>query len=68
MDKSLSTSTQAIAVTALLAMSTYLFAKLYYIRFKQNAHIPQLPPSFFWGHLITFYEFTKRGIPDRHPG
>lgn len=68
MAKSLPTSTLAIAVTALLAASTYLCTKLYYKRVKQNAHIPQLPRSFFWGHLLIFNEFTKRGIPDRHPG
>lgn len=59
---------QAIAVAGLLVTGTYLYSKLYYRRFKQNAHIPQLPSSLLWGHLLVFDEFTKRGIPDRHPG
>ncbi|KAJ0109374.1 hypothetical protein J7T55_000299 [Diaporthe amygdali] len=60
----LTNPTLAFAITGLLATGTYLCTKLYHRRFKQNAHIPQLPPSFLWGHLMVFYEFTKRGIPD----
>lgn len=59
---------QAFAVAGLLVTGTYLYTKLYHRRFKQNAHIPQLPSSLLWGHLKVFDDFTKRGIPDRHPG
>lgn len=58
----------ALTVASLLIAATYLYSKLYYKRFKQNAHLPQLPPSLLWGHLMTFDKFTKRGITDRHPG
>lgn len=59
---------QAIAVSGLLVAGTYIYTKLYYRRFRQNAHIPQLPSSLLWGHLMVFDKFTKQGIADRHPG
>lgn len=59
---------QAVVVTSLLLTAVYLYRKLYHKRFVQNAHIPQLPPSLFWGHLLVFDSFTKRGASDRHPG
>ncbi|RWA11130.1 hypothetical protein EKO27_g3956 [Xylaria grammica] len=54
-----------IAGTTLLA--SYFYTKLRYVRLTQYAHIPQLPPHRFWGHLKAFGELTQRGIPDRHP-
>ncbi|OTB07439.1 hypothetical protein M426DRAFT_20136 [Hypoxylon sp. CI-4A] len=56
-----------LTIASLLVTATYLYIKLYSKRFKQNAHLPQLPPSLLWGHLRTFDDFTKRGIKDRHP-
>lgn len=58
----------AFTVASLFVAGTYLYTKLHYRRFKQNAHIPQLPSSLLWGHLKLFDELTKRGIVDRHPG
>ncbi|KAI1447778.1 cytochrome P450 [Annulohypoxylon stygium] len=58
---------QAFVVASLLVTGTYLYSKLYYRRFKQNAHLPQLPSSLLWGHLMVFDKFTKEGILDRHP-
>ncbi|KAI1455996.1 cytochrome P450 [Annulohypoxylon moriforme] len=58
---------QAFAIASLVITGTYLYSKLYYRRFKQNAHIPQLPSSLLWGHLLAFDKFTKQGILDRHP-
>lgn len=63
-----SVSVQAVLGTLVLLASAYLYNKLHYRRFRQNAHIPQLPPSLLWGHLRLFDQFTKQGIPDRHPG
>ncbi|KAI0391558.1 cytochrome P450 [Xylariaceae sp. FL0594] len=63
----LRTPLQAVVITLFLLTAAYLYRKLYYKRFVQNAHIPQLPPSLLWGHMLTFHSFTKRGIPDRHP-
>lgn len=59
--------TQAILVTSIVAVSTWLYRKLYHKRFEQNAHIPQLPSSLLFGHLIKFDEYTKKGALDRHP-
>ena len=59
---------QAVAVASLLVLFTYLYSKLYYMRFKQNAHFPQLPPSLLFGHLTTFGKIMKQGHLDRHPG
>ncbi|KAI1095024.1 cytochrome P450 [Rostrohypoxylon terebratum] len=58
---------QAFVIASLVITSTYLYGKLYYRRFKQNAHLPQLPSSLLWGHLMAFDKFTKEGILDRHP-
>ncbi|KAI1112398.1 putative cytochrome P450 monooxygenase [Nemania sp. NC0429] len=58
---------QGVVISSLLLTAVYLFRKLYHKRFIQNAHIPQLPPSLLWGHLLTFDSYTKRGISDRHP-
>ncbi|KAI1385039.1 cytochrome P450 [Hypoxylon trugodes] len=59
--------TKALAIASLLVTVVYLYGKLYYKRFKQNAHLPQLSSSLLWGHLMAFDDFTKRGITDRHP-
>lgn len=61
-------SVQAMLVTAVLLAGAYLYNKLLYKRFRQNAHLPQLPSSLLWGHLLLFDKFTKRGAIDRHPG
>uniref|UniRef100_A0A1Y1MQQ1 Cytochrome P450 n=1 Tax=Photinus pyralis TaxID=7054 RepID=A0A1Y1MQQ1_PHOPY len=62
-----SVSVQALLVTAVLLAGAYLYRQLHYRRFRRNAHIPQLPPSLLWGHLLLFDKYTKQGIPDRHP-
>ncbi|KAH7323262.1 putative cytochrome P450 monooxygenase [Stachybotrys elegans] len=58
---------QAAVVASIVIVGTYLYSKLYYHRFKLNAHIPQLPSSLLFGHLIAFDAFTKKGVLDRHP-
>ncbi|KEY72659.1 hypothetical protein S7711_09159 [Stachybotrys chartarum IBT 7711] len=63
----LPTPTQAFVAASLVIAGTYLYSTLSYRRFKQNAHLPQLPSSLVWGHLITFDAFTKKGAADRHP-
>ncbi|KAK8001003.1 cytochrome P450 monooxygenase [Apiospora marii] len=67
MDSVLAQPMQAFAITVTLITVTVLYRKLYHKRFRQTAHIPQLPPSLLWGHLKIFYDFTMRGKPDRHP-
>lgn len=67
MPLSLPTPTQAFVAASLVIAGTYLYSTLSYRRFKQNAHLPQLPSSLVWGHLITFDAFTKKGAADRHP-
>ncbi|KAI0883929.1 cytochrome P450 [Annulohypoxylon maeteangense] len=63
----LASPVQAFVIASLVVTGTYLYSKLYYRRFKQNAHLPQLPSSLLWGHLMAFDRYTKQGIPDRHP-
>ncbi|KAI1388507.1 cytochrome P450 [Hypoxylon trugodes] len=58
---------QGFVVAFLLVVVTYFYSKLHYKRFKQNAHIPQHPPSLLWGHLAIFDKFSKQGAADRHP-
>ncbi|KAK8045466.1 cytochrome P450 [Apiospora rasikravindrae] len=58
---------QALVVAALVLIGTYLYRKLYHMRFVALAHLPQHPSSLCWGHLRVFDEFMKRGIADRHP-
>ncbi|KAI0097660.1 putative cytochrome P450 monooxygenase [Nemania sp. FL0031] len=67
MAANLGTPMQAVVISSLLLTAVYLYRKLYYKRFIQNAHIPQLPPSLLWGHGLTFESLTKRGASDRHP-
>lgn len=59
---------QAFAITAVLITVTILYRKLYDRRFRQTAHLPQLPSSLLWGHLKLFDEYSRRGKLDRHPG
>ncbi|KAF4460676.1 cytochrome P450 [Fusarium albosuccineum] len=56
-----------IVVAALSLLVTYLYTTLRFKRFKQYAHLPQLPPSLLWGHMRVYDEFMKRGNKDRHP-
>ncbi|KAF5012253.1 hypothetical protein FDECE_1634 [Fusarium decemcellulare] len=56
-----------IVVVALSLLVTYLYTTLRFKRFKQYAHLPQLPPSLLWGHMRVYDEFMKRGNKDRHP-
>ncbi|RYO85915.1 hypothetical protein DL762_004994 [Monosporascus cannonballus] len=67
MASSLPGSVQAVAIASLLVTFTYLYGKLHYRQFKQNAHLPQLPSSLLFGHLMTFNKITKQGHTDRHP-
>lgn len=54
-----------IAASTLLV--TYLCVKLRYKRLTQYGHLPQLPPSVVWGHMLAYDEYSKRGEADRHP-
>ncbi|KAI0010842.1 cytochrome P450 [Xylariaceae sp. FL0662B] len=54
-------------VAAAIILASYLYTQLRYIRFRQYAHIPQLPNHLLWGHLKVFGEFMHRGVLDRHP-
>ncbi|KAK8032071.1 hypothetical protein PG990_001805 [Apiospora arundinis] len=56
-----------LTFTAAIITGAFLYRNLYYRRFIQNAHIPQLPPSLLWGHIKVFYDYTKQGKLDRHP-
>ncbi|KAI0399829.1 cytochrome P450 [Xylaria palmicola] len=58
---------KTLGIPLLLVAGVYLYHKLYFKRFIHNAHIPQLPSSLLWGHLVMFDKFTKRGVQDRHP-
>jgi len=55
-------------LSAAILLASYLYARLNYVRFRQYAHIPQLPNHLLWGHLKTFGKFMQRGKHDRHPG
>ncbi|KAI1396057.1 cytochrome P450 [Hypoxylon fuscum] len=54
-------------LAAATLLVSYLYTKLRYLRFRQYAHLPQLPNHLLWGHLKIFGEFMNRGIHDRHP-
>lgn len=56
-----------LIASAVLAVA-YLYYSLYQRRFRHNSHIPQLPRSLLWGHLLLFDKYTKQGLPDRHTG
>ncbi|KAI0107469.1 cytochrome P450 [Nemania sp. FL0031] len=56
-----------IVLTGAALLVSYLFSRLWYLRFTQYGHIPQLPSHLLWGHLKLFGEFTSRGVQDRHP-
>ncbi|KAK8004008.1 hypothetical protein PG989_003727 [Apiospora arundinis] len=56
-----------LTFTAAIITGAFLYRNLYYRRFIQNAHIPQLPSSLLWGHIKVFYDYTKQGKLDRHP-
>ncbi|KAH8892801.1 cytochrome P450 [Thozetella sp. PMI_491] len=57
-----------VILTVFSLLATYCYAKLRYKRFKQFAHIPQLPASLLLGHLKTFDDFVRRRTPaNRHP-
>ncbi|KAK7953133.1 cytochrome P450 monooxygenase [Apiospora saccharicola] len=68
MDIALERPLLAFAIAAVVIAATLLYQNLYYRRFQQFAHLPQLPPSLIWGHLKHFNDFTNRGKLDRHPG
>ncbi|KAK1762225.1 cytochrome p450 [Phialemonium atrogriseum] len=53
-------------LAAIPLLVVYLIREIHYRRFKQHADLPQLQPSFIWGHLKAFNEFLSRGSPDRH--
>lgn len=57
-----------LATSIVAVVGTYLYRKLYYIRFKQSAKLPQLPPSLLFGHLIKFHQLSKNHPADGHPG
>jgi cytochrome P450 len=52
--------------TALMLFAVYIVRKLYYKRYQHNAHLPQMPKSFLFGHLRKLNEMTKREPTDRH--
>ncbi|KAK8131103.1 hypothetical protein PG984_007541 [Apiospora sp. TS-2023a] len=67
MERILARPVQALAVAALALLVTYMYRKLHHMRLVAHAHLPQHPPSLFWGHLKVFDEFIKRGVTNRHP-
>ncbi|KAK2025836.1 cytochrome P450 52A11 [Colletotrichum zoysiae] len=50
----------SVALLALPALLLYFYLALYYRRFKQYAHFPQLKPSLLWGHLKAVNDFHQR--------
>lgn len=60
--------TSILVVAAIPAVVFYLFQKLYYIRFRQYAAWPQMPPSLLWGHLKVMNDFIESGAKQRHVG
>lgn len=50
-----------------LVLISYCYSWVYYRRFKQYAGLPQLPTSFFLGHLKVVNGFIRRMKPDSHP-
>lgn len=61
-------ATATIITASVFAVAAYVYNKLRETRITRNAHLPQLRPSWFWGHMLLFDKFTKRGVIDRHPG
>lgn len=59
---------QGLILTTVLVVGAYVYRSLHEKRVGRNAHIPQLPSSLLWGHLLQFDKFTKQGHADRHPG
>ncbi|PHH63896.1 hypothetical protein CDD81_5344 [Ophiocordyceps australis] len=54
-----------IAVAALLAAR--LYNKIYFVRYCQFSSIPQLPNSFFFGHLKLLGQYMKHSPAGAHP-
>ncbi|KAK8053332.1 cytochrome P450 [Apiospora saccharicola] len=67
MERILARPVLALAIAALALLVTYMYRKLHHMRLVAHAHLPQHPPSLFWGHLKVFDEFIKRGVTNRHP-
>lgn len=55
-------------VFLLLPLAVWLFVRLRYLRLRQLAHLPRLPPSLVWGHLKALHSFVQQGPVDRHHG
>lgn len=55
---------QFIAIIVIISCCGY---GIHHRRFRQYAGLPQLPPSFFMGHLKVVDEFIRRMKPDSHP-
>ncbi|KAK5655633.1 hypothetical protein OQA88_5564 [Cercophora sp. LCS_1] len=55
-----------LVVAALVAVVAYLYLKIRHARFEQFKKLPQLKPSFLWGHMKLFDDFIKQGKPDVH--
>jgi cytochrome P450 len=55
-----------LLLLAALPMALFLaYRYVYYLRFQQFAHIPQLPSSLLWGHLATMGKLMGREKPRR---
>jgi hypothetical protein len=55
-----------LLLLALPLALAYLYSALWHKRFKQFADLPQLKPSFLWGHLKALHEFTLKATPGIH--
>ncbi|KAL3446037.1 cytochrome P450 [Aspergillus insuetus] len=53
-------------LTAIPFLALYLLDRTRYLRLQQYARLPQLPPSWIWGHLKTLDEVMGQGDRRRH--
>ncbi|KAB5531389.1 cytochrome P450 [Coniochaeta sp. 2T2.1] len=56
----------SLLVAAAILLVAYLLKEAHYRRFKQYAVLPQLKPSFVWGHMKAIHETGLRGRPSQH--
>jgi hypothetical protein len=55
-------------VTAIPLLALYLLERTRYLRLRQYARFPQLPPSLIWGHMKALDEVMGEGDRRRHIG
>lgn len=56
------------ALTLLAPIAIYLIDRARFVRFRQYAHLPQLPSSLLWGHLKALDGVMREGDRRRHIG